>query len=77
MNNKIHVDCVMLLGLHEIWRSRMAMRHADVDARILRLYLIKCVFVLKRVYATLDCPPDRTAILDVLENVNFKMSSRA
>ncbi|CAN7998450.1 unnamed protein product [Ixodes hexagonus] len=29
-------DLVMLLGLHSIWRSRMAVRHADSDVPSVR-----------------------------------------
>ncbi|CAN8001627.1 unnamed protein product [Ixodes hexagonus] len=38
--NGIPLDLVMLLGLHSIWKSRMAVRHADTDARDIREYLV-------------------------------------
>lgn len=42
-NNLFPYDLVMLLGLHAIWKSRMAVRHADPDARPVRLYFIESV----------------------------------
>lgn len=43
----IPFDLVMLLGLHGIWQSRMAVRHADVNARPVRQYFFQsvCSFV--------------------------------
>nr|XP_037291564.1 uncharacterized protein LOC119187528 [Rhipicephalus microplus] len=43
----IPLDLVMLLGLHGIWQSRMAVRHADVNARPVRQYFFQsvCSFV--------------------------------
>lgn len=68
-NNEIPADLVMLLGLHAIWRSRMAVRHADVNVRPVRLYFIESVWKLKSVYSSLECPPDWMPTLDVLENL--------
>lgn len=66
---EIPLDLLMLLGLHAIWRSRMAVRHADVDARPVRMYFIESICRLKSVYATLVCAPDWVSILDVLETL--------
>lgn len=66
------VDFIMVLGLHAIWQSRMAVRHADVDARPVWMYFVETVRRLNSVYATLKCPPDCVSVLNVLENMrNF------
>lgn len=43
-------DLVLLLGLHSIWKSRMAVRHADLDVRSVRLYFIEHIAMLAPVY---------------------------
>ncbi|CAN8022214.1 unnamed protein product [Ixodes persulcatus] len=43
-------DTMMLLGLHSIWRSRMALRHADVDAREAQEYFRESIASLLEVY---------------------------
>lgn len=36
-------DMIMILGLYSIWRSRMAVSHADIDARPIRQYFCESV----------------------------------
>lgn len=48
-------DTVMLLGLHAIWRSRMAVRHADIDAQPVRSYFVHNVCTRREVYR-IHCP---------------------
>lgn len=43
-------DLVFLLGLHAIWRCRMAVRHADLNARPVRYYFIENVNLIAAVY---------------------------
>ncbi|CAN7995489.1 unnamed protein product, partial [Ixodes hexagonus] len=43
-------DLVMLLGLHSIWRSRMAVRHADSDVREAREYFRESIISFVKVH---------------------------
>lgn len=40
----VPLDTVMLLGLHSLWRSRMAGFHVDPEARPARLYFRQCMY---------------------------------
>lgn len=42
-NEGVPYDLIMLLGLHSIWRARMAWLHGDVDARPARQFLRESV----------------------------------
>lgn len=46
----IPFDLIMLLGLHSIWRSRMAVRNADIDAKPIRLYFKESINRIITVY---------------------------
>lgn len=48
--NGLPCDLVMLLGLYAIWRSRMAVRHSDVDAKTVSQYFAENVKLLHKVY---------------------------
>lgn len=39
-DNRVSYDMIMLLGLCSIWRSRMAFRHADLNAKEVRTYIL-------------------------------------
>lgn len=68
-DNDILSDFVMLLGLHPIWRSRMAVRHSDVHRRSEQYYFIEPIRALKVVYITLERPSDWLPVLDVLADL--------
>lgn len=68
-DNDILSDFVMLLGLHPIWRSRMALRLSDVDTRSEEFYFIEPIRALKVVYTTPECPPDWLPVMDVLADM--------
>lgn len=51
-------DSVMLLGLHSIWRSRMAWLHCDVDARPTRQYFRESVSQFVEVQRAKNSPPE-------------------
>lgn len=51
-------DVLMLLGLHSIWRSRMAWLHGDVDARPTRQYFIESITEFVEVQKSKDCLPE-------------------
>lgn len=54
----IPFDMIMLLGLHSIWLSRMAYRHADIDARPIRSYFRESVSRMVQVYKLHEPEPD-------------------
>lgn len=51
-------DTLMLLGLHGIWRSRLAVRHNDVDARPVRQYFHEDVLTFLEVHKAQPCVPE-------------------
>lgn len=59
-------DMFMLLGLHSLWRTRMAVRNADVNPRQAREYLIESAIYVREVYETLTEKPEWVPILDRL-----------
>lgn len=59
-------DMFMLLGLHSLWRTRMAVRHADVHARSTREYFIESVCYLKEVYDAQNEKPEWIRLLNEL-----------
>ncbi|CAN7948155.1 unnamed protein product [Ixodes hexagonus] len=59
-------DMLMVLALHSMWKSRMAVRHADVDARPVRDYFIESVVHLREVYKAQSEQPDWLPVLDGL-----------
>uniref|UniRef100_V5IG63 Uncharacterized protein n=1 Tax=Ixodes ricinus TaxID=34613 RepID=V5IG63_IXORI len=40
-NSMVPYDMIMLVGLHSLWRCRMAVRHADVDVRPAHRYFVE------------------------------------
>uniref|UniRef100_A0A131Y773 Uncharacterized protein n=1 Tax=Ixodes ricinus TaxID=34613 RepID=A0A131Y773_IXORI len=62
----IPYDMFMVLGLHSIWTTRMAVRHADVNVRSVRGNFIESVAYMREVYRTLPVPPDWMPLLDEL-----------
>ncbi|XP_077512223.1 uncharacterized protein LOC144123231 [Amblyomma americanum] len=59
-------DLIMLLGLHSLWRTRMQLRHADVNVRSVRENFIESVVSLREVYREQAEPPEWTSVLDDL-----------
>lgn len=68
VNNEDDVphDMIMLLGLYSIWRSRMAVRHADVNAQTVSAYFREKVNYLCELYEVEN--PD-AGILPVLQKL--------
>ncbi|CAN7949568.1 unnamed protein product [Ixodes pacificus] len=48
----------MLLGLHSLWKTRMSVGHADVNARPARENFIESVAYIREVYRAMSEPPD-------------------
>lgn len=57
-------DMFMLSGLHSLWRTRMALRHADVTFRQARDYFFESVVHVKDVYGTLSEQLEWAPVLD-------------
>lgn len=62
----IPYDLIMLLGLHSLWRTRMQVRHADVNTRSVRENFVESVAYLREVYRAQPEPPQWISILDDL-----------
>lgn len=54
----VPVDCIMLLGLHSIWRCRMAVRHAEQDAREARDYFRESIISFVETYKAQQSVPE-------------------
>lgn len=63
----IPLDTVMLVGLHSIWKSRMALRHADVNVGPVRKYFAQTVCELTAVYKTRIPPPEWLSVFEELK----------
>ncbi|XP_075546710.1 uncharacterized protein LOC142579922 [Dermacentor variabilis] len=59
-------DMFMLLGLHSLWKTRMAVRHADVNVCSARENFIESMSLLREVYRAQSETPDWVSILDEL-----------
>uniref|UniRef100_A0A090XC16 Reverse transcriptase zinc-binding domain-containing protein n=1 Tax=Ixodes ricinus TaxID=34613 RepID=A0A090XC16_IXORI len=57
-NNLVPYDMIMLVGLHSLWRCRMAVRHADVDVRPALKYFVETICYLNEVFKMQQPPPD-------------------
>uniref|UniRef100_A0A4D5RJL9 Putative tick transposon n=1 Tax=Ixodes scapularis TaxID=6945 RepID=A0A4D5RJL9_IXOSC len=64
--NGVPFDMLLLLGLHSIWRCRMAVRHADVDVRPVYKYYVEHMCFLKEMFKPLQPPPEWLPLLDGL-----------
>lgn len=62
-------DMIMLMGLHSIWRSRMAVRHADVDVRPVYKYFVENMSYLKEVYKVQQPRPEWLSVLEALSTL--------
>lgn len=51
-------DMVMLMALHSIWKCRMAVRHADLDARAARQYFKESIRDFVEEQKLLECIPE-------------------
>ncbi|KAM7306544.1 uncharacterized protein ISCGN_010247 [Ixodes scapularis] len=64
--DEIPYDMIMLLSLHSMWKTRMSLRHADVNVRTVRENFIENIVYVREVYRALAEPPDWLPLLDQL-----------
>lgn len=64
--NGIPYDMFMLLGLHSLWKTRIAVNNADVNARPVRENFIESIAYIRDIFVTQAEPPEWTEILDAL-----------
>lgn len=62
----IPYDMFMILTLHSIWKTRMAVRHADVGVREVRDNFIESVTYIPDMYQAQLEPPNWMPVLDEL-----------
>ncbi|XP_077496719.1 uncharacterized protein LOC144107538 [Amblyomma americanum] len=68
-SEEVPYDMFMLLGLHSIWKTRMAARHADANVRPVRENFIESAVFLRDVLRSQPQPPDWVAVMDELINM--------
>lgn len=57
-------DLIMMLSLHSIWRTGMAVRNADINVRFVRGDFIESVQYIHEVLRLEDEPPEGLSVLD-------------
>lgn len=65
-DTSVPYDTIVLLGLHSIWRSRMADRHADIDIQPVHEYFVAVVAQVKSVYIARLPVPEWICVFDKL-----------
>lgn len=65
----VPVDMLMLLCMQSVWRTRMAVRNADVDARSAMYYFTENVNYTSEVLKLLSDPPNWLSVLDSLASM--------
>lgn len=61
--DEIPYDMIMLLSLHSMWKTRMSLRHADVNVRTVRENFIENIVYVREVYRALAEPPEWLPLL--------------
>lgn len=59
-------DMFMLLVLHSVWRTRMAVRHVDKDARCAHEYFTESIVYIRDVLSSREERPEWVSLLNVL-----------
>lgn len=62
-------DLVMVLALHGIWKSRMAIRHRDIDAKRSKEYFSESVRLIIEVWRAQPEPPEWLPVFETLTNM--------
>ncbi|XP_077553179.1 uncharacterized protein LOC144167931 [Haemaphysalis longicornis] len=62
-------DMFMALSLHSVWKTRMAVRHADPNARPAREYFIESIVFVRDVYKAQTEQPEWLWALEALVNL--------
>lgn len=71
------MDLIMLLGLHSIWRCRMAVRYSDVDARAVRDYFQEAVISFIEVVKALVVEPEWLSQVEKLTQMKIFLGTSA
>lgn len=66
-HDSVPYDMIVLLGLHAIWLSRMAVRHSDADTKTVSKYFAQNISMLKEVI-NMQCP--ELTWLSILEKLS-------
>ncbi|CAN7937651.1 unnamed protein product [Ixodes hexagonus] len=67
--DSVPYDLIMVVGLHSLWKSRMAVRHADIDMRPACHYFTQSINQLRKMYSFFGETPDWVPVLDGLVNL--------
>lgn len=68
-DNGIPYDLVMVLALHGIWKSRMAIRHRDVDAKRAKEYFAESMRMIIEVWRAQPDQPVWLPVMEMLTNL--------
>ncbi|XP_075542984.1 uncharacterized protein LOC142576648 [Dermacentor variabilis] len=66
--DKVPYDMFMLVSLHSLWKTRMAVRHADVNARPVREYFVESICHIKEMYNLQKEKPTWLSVMTELAN---------
>uniref|UniRef100_V5H7W5 Reverse transcriptase zinc-binding domain-containing protein n=1 Tax=Ixodes ricinus TaxID=34613 RepID=V5H7W5_IXORI len=64
--DSVPYDLIMVIGLHSLWKSRMAVRHADIDMRPACHYFTLSINQLLKMYSFFGETPDWLPVLEGL-----------
>lgn len=68
-DNEVPYDLVMVLALHGIWKSRMAIRHRDVDAKRSKEYFADTMRLMIEVWRAQPDPPEWLSVMESLTDL--------
>lgn len=67
----VPLDLIMLLGLHSIWRCRLAVRHSDIDARPVREYFQEAIVSFVELKKTQQSVPEWLSRVEKLTKIKI------
>ncbi|XP_054919789.2 uncharacterized protein [Dermacentor andersoni] len=68
-SEEVPYDLIMLLGLHSLWKTRMQVRHADINTRSTRENFIESVVYLRECFRAQTDPPEWISLFDDLSQM--------
>uniref|UniRef100_G3MTV2 Reverse transcriptase zinc-binding domain-containing protein n=1 Tax=Amblyomma maculatum TaxID=34609 RepID=G3MTV2_AMBMU len=63
-NDDAPYDLIMLLGLHSLWKTRMQVRHADINTRSARENFIESAVYIRETFRMQQDPPQWQSLFD-------------
>uniref|UniRef100_V5H822 Uncharacterized protein n=3 Tax=Ixodes ricinus TaxID=34613 RepID=V5H822_IXORI len=69
-DDNVPFDLVFLVGLHSIWKSRMAVRHAESDAKQVHEYFCEMMRQIVEVWRSQSCVPDWLPVLESVTHLS-------